>query len=89
MLLYMEQREREIWAEAVAATLRAERGVAGLSQAEVERRTGITRTSYRLYEMGKRQPDMVQLAGISDCFGIPLSRLSAEIQRRVDAALAA
>ena len=82
----MEQRERELWSAAVAATLRAERGVAGLSQAEVERRTGITRTSYRLYELGKRQPDMVQLAGIAEAFGVPLSRLIAEVERRADAA---
>lgn len=83
----MEQREREIWAAAVAATLRAERGVAGLSQAEVERRTGIARTSYRLYELGQRQPDMVQLATLAGAFGIPLSRMIAEAQRRADAAM--
>ena len=81
----MEQRERELWAAAVAATLRAERGVAGLSQAEVERKTGITRTSYRLYELGSRQPDMVQLATIANAFRISPVHLISEIQRRANA----
>lgn len=80
----MEQRELERWAQAVAAALRAERGVAGLSQAEVERRTGITRTSYRLYELGKRQPDVTQLAQIAEAFGISFSRLMAAIEQRVE-----
>ena len=84
----MEQHERELWSAAVAATLRAERGVAGLSQAEVERRTGIARTSYRLYELAERQPDMVQLAALAEAFGVPLSRLIAEMQRRADAPIA-
>lgn len=78
----MEQVDRDRWAAALAATLRAERGVARLSQAEVERRTGITRTSYRLYEEGKRQPDMVQLAVIAEAFGVSPLRLVREVERR-------
>lgn len=84
MVFHMEQSLKDTWAEAVAAALRAERGVAGISQAEVERRTGITRSSYRLYEQGERQPDVVQLAGIAEAFGIPFSRLMFEIERRVE-----
>lgn len=78
----MEQVDRDRWAAALAATLRAERGVARLSQAEVERRTGITRTSYRLYEEGKRQPDLVQLAVIAEAFGVSPLRLVREVERR-------
>jgi transcriptional regulator with XRE-family HTH domain len=70
------------WIAAVAATLRAERGAAALSQAEVSRRTGIARTSYRLYETGERQPDMVQLAEIARVFGVRLSSLVVEMERR-------
>lgn len=83
----MEQHELDLWAQAVAAALRAERGVAGISQAEVERRTGITRTSYRLYEKGERNPDVTQLAHIAEAFGIPFSRLMSAIEQRADLAL--
>jgi len=66
----------------VAATLRAERGVAGLSQADVERLTGITRSSYRFYELGTREPSLTQLARIAEAFGISPGRLVSEIERR-------
>ena len=78
----MEQHERQLWAEAVAAALRAERGVAGLSQADVERITGIARSSYRYYELATRNPDVVQIAQIAEAFGISFSRLMGEIDRR-------
>lgn len=78
----MEHEAAERWALAVAETLRAERGIAGRSQAEVERVTGITRSSYRLYEAAKRQPDAVQLAKIADAFRVSFVHLMAEIERR-------
>lgn len=81
----MDQEQLEQWVAVVAATLRAERGIAGISQAEVERRTGITRSSYRLYELGKRQPDVGQLALIAEAFGVSVARLVSEAQRRADA----
>lgn len=80
----MEQDEADRWVEALAATLRAERGIAGISQAGMERLTGITRTSYRLYEKGARQPDMLQLAKIAEALRVPLSRLVSETERRVN-----
>ena len=80
----MEQELQQRWAEAVAATLRAERGVAGLSQAEVERLTEISRSSYRLYEEGKRQPDAVQLARIAEASRISWLDLVSEIERRAN-----
>lgn len=79
----MEQSRLALWKEAVAETLRAERGAAGLSQAEVERRTGITRSSYRLYELAKRDPSVLQMAALAEEFGILFSRLMAEIERRL------
>lgn len=78
----MEQRERKKWEQAVARSLRAMRGEAGLSQAEVERRTKIARTSYRMYETGERQPTVVQLAEIAEALGISFSQLMSEINRR-------
>lgn len=79
----MEQEQAKKWALAVAVTLRSERAIAQLSQAEVSRATGISRSSYRLYEEGERQPDAVQLAMIAEAFGVRLSHLINEVERRV------
>lgn len=79
---HVERDEEMRWVAAVAATLRAERGVAALSQAEAGRRAGIARTSYRLYEEGKRQPDVVQVARICEAFGIPVPYFVSEVARR-------
>lgn len=70
------------WVAAVAATLRAERGVAGFGQAALARRAGISRSSYRLYEEATRNPDVLQLAQIAEALGVPFSHLMAEIDRR-------
>lgn len=78
----MEREEERRWERAVADAIAAERAVARLSQAAAARKAGIARTSYRLYEEAERQPDMVQLAKIAEAFGIPLSKLMAEVVRR-------
>ena len=78
----MEQNERQLWAEAVAATLRAERAVAGLDQAAIARPTGIARSSYRFYEQAARNPDVVQLAMIAEAFGVTFAYLMSEVDRR-------
>jgi len=82
MLFCMKQIDAKKWKAAVASTLRAERAVADLSQVQVSERTQIARTSYRLYEEGKRQPDAIQLAAISAAFGVRFSYLIGEIERR-------
>lgn len=81
----MEQEQAQRWANAVAATLRAERGVADKSQAEIERLTGISRSSYRLYEEARRLPDAVQMARIVEAFGIDWLYFMGEVARRVEA----
>ncbi len=78
----MDQEEMDQLVAAVAATLRAERAAAGLSQVQVADRTGIARTSYRFYEQGERNPDTVQLAQIAEAFGVKFSYLVGEIERR-------
>ena len=78
----MEQNERQLWAEAVAATLRAERAVAGLDHAAIARLTGIARSSYRFYEQAARNPDVVQLAMIAEAFGVTFAYLMSEVDRR-------
>lgn len=78
----MKQIDAKKWEAAVASTLRAERAVAELSQVQVSQRAQIARTSYRLYEEGKRQPDAIQLAAIAAAFGVRFSYLIGEIERR-------
>lgn len=70
------------WTAAVAAALRAERAVAELSQAQLSERAGIARTSYRLYEEGKRSPNVMQLIAIAEVLGVRFSTLMGEIERR-------
>lgn len=81
-MVHVERTEVEKWAQAVARALRATRAEAQLSQAEVERKTGITRSSYRLYESGDRSPTAIQLAAIAQAFGVSFSTLMGEIERR-------
>ena len=81
-MVHMEQEKEDRWREAVAETLRAERAIAGLNQVQISEVTGIARTSYRLYEQAKRNPDAVQLASIAEALGIPFSHLLSEIERR-------
>lgn len=77
----MKQDELDALDDAVAETLRSIRGVAGISQAEMERRTGIARTSYRLYEKGQRQPDVNALARIVEACGTSLTSVMGDIER--------
>jgi len=78
----MEREEEQRWIDAMSATLRAERGIAGYGQAELARRTGIARTSLRLYEEGRRQPDVIQLAMIADALHVTVGHLVGEAERR-------
>ncbi len=80
----MEQEQAARWDRAVADTLCAERGIAKLNQAEAARRAGISRSSYRLYEEGARQPDSTQLAAIAEAFGISFIYLMSEVHRRAN-----
>jgi transcriptional regulator with XRE-family HTH domain len=78
----MEPELEQRWSRAVGETLRAERGVARLTQAEAARKADITRTSYRLYELGTRSPTAVQLAAIANTFGVSFAYLLGEVERR-------
>lgn len=82
VIVFLMEQKAERWTAAVAATLRAERAVAELSQAQLSERAQIARTSYRLYEEGKRNPTVLQLAQIAEVLGIQFSYLIGEIERR-------
>lgn len=53
----------------------------------MSRLTGIARTSYRLYELGDRMPDIPQVAMIAEALGITIDRFTAEVARRVQVIL--
>lgn len=84
MLFHVTTEKERRWLRATADALRAERGIANLSQAEMARRTGISRSSYRLYEDAVRSPTAVQLALIAATLGKSFGSLLAEIERRAE-----
>lgn len=70
------------WDEAAAQTIRAERAVAKLSQAELADRAGLARSSYIRYEKGERIPNIAQLAAIAQGLGISMTTLVMRIDDR-------
>lgn len=46
-----------------------------LTQAEVAKSVGITRGSYSMYEIGKREPDIEMLSKLSFFFGVDIDYL--------------
>lgn len=54
----------------VGKRLRAAREAAGMTQAEVAKRLGVSESSIRLYELGKRQPNDEILERIAAAVGV-------------------
>ena len=50
--------------------LRMQRKNVGLSQSEIAKKLGISRTSYVYYEMGRICPDLVTVKKIAEVFGV-------------------
>lgn len=68
---------------ALAEQIRAERGVARLSQLEVCRRTGLARSTYVRVETAERDIDLTQLAVIAPVFGLTVSELVRRAEQRL------
>ena len=76
-------RERSAWSDAVSAQIRAERAAAGLTQADVVKRSGIPRSTYIRIESGSRVPDVTQLARLCDSWGLGLSEFFRRVEGRM------
>lgn len=68
---------------AVAATLRAERVVLGLSHADLEERTGIPKVSIQRYLAGTRPLTIDTLYVLAAALGMSLEQAIGEAQRRL------
>lgn len=65
-------RKRSAISDAIAATIRAERAVAGITKEDMAERSGISRSSYYRLETGDRPADVSQLAAIAATLGMPM-----------------
>ena len=54
----------------VGKRIRAAREAAGMTQAEVAKRLGVSESSIRLYELGKRPPNDEMLGRIAEAVGV-------------------
>ena len=59
----------------ISERLKAARRVAGLTQAEVGRRIGVTNVAVSKYERGLVTPDGERLVGLSQALGVPVAHL--------------
>lgn len=77
--------QRQMWRDAVAAQLKAERALRGLDQDAVCERANISRSTYSRMERGAGAT-LDQLLAVAEVLGIPLSefiaRAEAEMKRR-------
>jgi len=58
-----------------ASRLRELRNMKGLSQAELAKKLGVSKSRISMYELGERQPDFETLELISDYFNVNLDYL--------------
>lgn len=82
-VLHMDARQRSIWSDQLAATIRAERSAAGLTQSEMVTRTGIARSTYVRMEKGERVADITQIGLICQALKLPLSTFMRRVEERV------
>ena len=67
---------------AIAATLRAERAAAGLSQVELSKRSGLGYQTVMRLEKGERSPSIAQLVAICSVLGLSMSQLVERAEER-------
>lgn len=78
----MEQ-EADARAAAVAATIRAERAAAQLSQNELAGRAGIPRPTYLRYERGDRNIPVVTAIQLAEALGMTFGEFARRVEDRL------
>ena len=68
---------------AIAATLRAERAAAQLTQHQLADKSGLGYQTVMRLEKCERSPSVGQLAALCSVFGIPMSELVERAERRI------
>ena len=81
-MIHMEQ-EAGARAAAVAATIRAERAAAQLSQNELASRAGIPRPTYLRYERGDRNIPVVTAIQLAEALGMTFGEFARRVEDRL------
>lgn len=81
-MIRMEQ-EADARAAAVAATIRAERAAAQLSQNELAGRAGIPRPTYLRYERGDRNIPVVTAIQLAEALGMTFGEFARRVEDRL------
>lgn len=79
----MDTEEEEIWASALAKALKAERAASGRTQKSLALRAGIPPVTYQRYEVGDRQPTVIQIMAIAEALGMTFPAFAAKIEQRI------
>jgi transcriptional regulator with XRE-family HTH domain len=75
--------ERTPEALAFAAQLRAERAAAGMSQAELSKRSGVSPSTILRIEQGQRAMDIPQMAAFCRALGVSMTEFATQAERRM------
>lgn len=81
-MIRMEQ-EADARAAAVAATIRAERAAARLSQNELASRAGIPRPTYLRYERGDRNIPVITAIQLAEALGMTFGEFARRVEDRL------
>lgn len=75
--------ERTPEALAFSAQLRAERAAAGISQAELSKRSGVSPSTILRIEQGQRAMDIPQMAAFCRALGVSMTEFATQAERRM------
>lgn len=75
--------ERTPEALAFSAQLRAERAVAGMSQVELSKRSGVSPSTILRIEKGERAMDIPQMAAFCRALGVTMAEFATQAERRM------
>ncbi|WP_240794185.1 helix-turn-helix transcriptional regulator [Bacillus sp. BHET2] len=75
--------ERQLYGKYISILLRLRRDEMGYTQAELEEKAGLARTTISMIERGKRTPESYTLSKIAMALEISVDRLNEEVWENV------